>query len=77
MHTRPAIGARVPRTTIQPRFETSRWRPSAYPTGSVAMTLIGILIGAPVGMLAGTYLAEYGRFMVFMGHADKGIAAAG
>lgn len=29
--------------------------------GSVAMTLIGILIGAPVGMLAGTYLAEYGR----------------
>jgi phosphate transport system permease protein len=29
--------------------------------GSVAMTLMGILIGAPVGMLAGTYLAEYGR----------------
>src|SRR5581483_9505719 len=29
--------------------------------GSVVMTLIGILIGAPVGMLAGTYLAEYGR----------------
>jgi len=29
--------------------------------GSVAMTVIGILIGAPVGMLAGTYLAEYGR----------------
>ena len=29
--------------------------------GSVAMTLIGILIGGPVGMLAGTYLAEYGR----------------
>jgi phosphate transport system permease protein len=25
------------------------------------MTLIGILIGGPVGMLAGTYLAEYGR----------------
>jgi phosphate transport system permease protein len=25
------------------------------------MTLIGILIGAPIGMLAGTYLAEYGR----------------
>jgi phosphate transport system permease protein len=30
-------------------------------SGSVVMTLIGILIGAPVGMLAGTYLAEYGR----------------
>jgi phosphate transport system permease protein len=29
--------------------------------GSVVMTLIGILIGGPVGMLAGTYLAEYGR----------------
>jgi phosphate transport system permease protein len=29
--------------------------------GSVAMTLMGILIGAPIGMLAGTYLAEYGR----------------
>jgi phosphate transport system permease protein len=29
--------------------------------GSVVMTLIGIFIGAPIGMLAGTYLAEYGR----------------
>src|ERR1700761_3157329 len=29
--------------------------------GSLVMTLIGILIGAPVGLLAGTYLAEYGR----------------
>jgi phosphate transport system permease protein len=29
--------------------------------GSAVMTLIGILIGAPVGILAGTYLAEYGR----------------
>ncbi|MGH8267550.1 MAG: phosphate ABC transporter permease PstA, partial [Steroidobacteraceae bacterium] len=29
--------------------------------GSVAMTLIGILIGGPIGILAGTYLAEYGR----------------
>jgi phosphate transport system permease protein len=29
--------------------------------GSVVMTVIGILIGGPVGMLAGTYLAEYGR----------------
>jgi phosphate transport system permease protein len=29
--------------------------------GSLAMTLIGILIGGPIGMLAGTYLAEYGR----------------
>lgn len=29
--------------------------------GSAIMTLIGILIGGPIGMLAGTYLAEYGR----------------
>jgi phosphate transport system permease protein len=29
--------------------------------GSVVMTVIGILIGAPIGLLAGTYLAEYGR----------------
>jgi len=29
--------------------------------GSVVMTVIGILIGAPIGVLAGTYLAEYGR----------------
>jgi len=29
--------------------------------GSAVMTLIGILIGGPIGMLAGTYLAEYGR----------------
>ncbi len=29
--------------------------------GSVLMTLLGIGIGGPVGILAGTYLAEYGR----------------
>jgi phosphate transport system permease protein len=29
--------------------------------GSVVMTVLGILIGAPIGVLAGTYLAEYGR----------------
>jgi len=29
--------------------------------GSLLMTLLGIGIGAPIGMLAGTYLAEYGR----------------
>ncbi len=29
--------------------------------GSAAMTLLGILIGSPIGVLAGTYLAEYGR----------------
>jgi phosphate transport system permease protein len=29
--------------------------------GSAVMTLLGIVIGAPIGILAGTYLAEYGR----------------
>jgi phosphate transport system permease protein len=29
--------------------------------GSAIMTLIGILIGGPIGVMAGTYLAEYGR----------------
>src|SRR5258708_5793384 len=30
-------------------------------TGSIIMTAIGVGIGAPLGLLAGTYLAEYGR----------------
>ena len=30
--------------------------------GSLIMTLIGVGIGTPIGMLAGTYMAEYGRF---------------
>jgi phosphate transport system permease protein len=29
--------------------------------GSVVMTVLGIMIGGPIGVLAGTYLAEYGR----------------
>jgi phosphate transport system permease protein len=29
--------------------------------GSLIMTVIGVALGAPLGMLAGTYLAEYGR----------------
>ena len=28
--------------------------------GSAVMTLLGIAIGSPIGVLAGTYLAEYG-----------------
>jgi phosphate transport system permease protein len=30
--------------------------------GSVVMTVIAIVVGTPVGILAGTYMAEYGRF---------------
>src|ERR1700760_2109768 len=30
-------------------------------TGSVIMTVIGVGVGAPLGLLAGTYLAEYGK----------------
>jgi phosphate transport system permease protein len=29
--------------------------------GSLLMTVIGVAIGAPLGLMAGTYLAEYGR----------------
>src|SRR5438874_9742566 len=29
--------------------------------GSLAMTAIGVALGAPLGLLAGTYMAEYGR----------------
>ncbi len=29
--------------------------------GSLVMTLLGIAIGGPIGLLAGTYLSEYGR----------------
>jgi phosphate transport system permease protein len=29
--------------------------------GSLIMTVVGVAIGAPIGLLAGTYLAEYGR----------------
>lgn len=31
-------------------------------TGSLIMTAIGVAVGAPLGMLAGTYMAEYGRY---------------
>jgi len=30
--------------------------------GSLIMTAIGVIVGAPLGMLAGTYMAEYGRY---------------
>ncbi|HLH11680.1 MAG TPA: phosphate ABC transporter permease PstA [Methylovirgula sp.] len=29
--------------------------------GSLIMTVVGVAIGAPLGLLAGTYMAEYGR----------------
>jgi phosphate transport system permease protein len=29
--------------------------------GSVMMSLVAVIVGTPIGMLAGTYLAEYGR----------------
>lgn len=31
-------------------------------TGSLVMTGIGVIVGTPLGMLAGTYMAEYGRY---------------
>ncbi|MFC0218865.1 phosphate transport system permease protein [Pseudochelatococcus lubricantis] len=30
--------------------------------GSIMMTVVAVLVGAPLGVLAGTYMAEYGRY---------------
>jgi phosphate transport system permease protein len=30
--------------------------------GSLLLTILAVLIGTPIGMLAGTYMAEYGRY---------------
>jgi len=30
--------------------------------GSLIMTVLGVALGAPLGLLAGTYMAEYGRY---------------
>ena len=30
--------------------------------GSVMLTIVGVGIGAPIGIFAGTYMAEYGRY---------------
>ncbi|MER9634276.1 phosphate ABC transporter permease PstA [Mesorhizobium sp. M0228] len=30
--------------------------------GSLLMTIIAVVVGTPIGVLAGTYMAEYGRF---------------
>ncbi|HTZ66810.1 MAG TPA: phosphate ABC transporter permease PstA [Roseiarcus sp.] len=30
--------------------------------GSLFLTVVGVAVGAPLGLLAGTYLAEYGRY---------------
>jgi phosphate transport system permease protein len=30
--------------------------------GSLVMTVLAVLLGTPIGMLAGTYMAEYGRY---------------
>ncbi len=30
--------------------------------GSLVLTFLGVIIGTPIGMLAGTYMAEYGRY---------------
>ena len=35
--------------------------------GSVLMSVIAVVVGTPIGILAGTYLAEYGRYSPFAG----------
>ncbi|HLI13961.1 MAG TPA: phosphate ABC transporter permease PstA [Alphaproteobacteria bacterium] len=53
---------------LTPRIFTAMTPPPGSPggllnaiVGSVILTVLGIGIGAPVGVLAGTYLAEYGK----------------
>ena len=30
--------------------------------GSLVLTILAVIIGTPIGILAGTYMAEYGRY---------------
>jgi phosphate transport system permease protein len=45
--------------TPPPGAEGGLWNPIA---GSLIMTGLAVLIGTPVGILAGTHMAEYGRY---------------
>ena len=38
-----------------------RRRPANAIVGSLFMTFVGVVVGTPIGLLAGTYMAEYGR----------------
>jgi ABC-type phosphate transport system permease subunit len=44
--------------------------------GSLIMTALATAIGAPIGVLAGTYMAEYGRYDKLKNSADKTKARA-
>jgi phosphate transport system permease protein len=48
-----------PRTRRRPARPTAAC--STPSSAAIIMTVIGVGIGAPLGMFAGTYLAEYGR----------------
>src|SRR5256885_2696936 len=45
--------------TTPPPGSTGGLRNAIY--GSLVMTLVATLVGSPIGILAGTFLAEYGR----------------
>jgi phosphate transport system permease protein len=58
-HGLAGMSSQVFTATTPPPGERGGLRNAIY--GSAVMTLLGILIGSPIGVLAGTYLAEYGR----------------
>src|SRR5208337_4916087 len=46
-------------------------------TGSLIMTTLGVAIGTPLGMLAGTYMAEYGRYSKRTFDRDRSLCLRG
>jgi phosphate transport system permease protein len=55
----PALGASLFTESTPPPGSRGGLANAIY--GSVAMTLVATLVGTPVGILTGTFLAEYGR----------------
>jgi phosphate transport system permease protein len=55
----PALGASLFTESTPPPGSRGGLSNAIY--GSVAMTLVATLVGTPVGILTGTFLAEYGR----------------
>ena len=51
-----------PRRVHRDDAAARRRRRAAQPIGSLILTVLAVIIGTPIGMLAGTYMAEYGRY---------------
>ena len=55
----PNLGAHIFTQNTPPPGSTGGLLNAIF--GSVAMTIVGVSIGTPIGILAGTYLAEFGQ----------------